>query len=463
MLFTADDPSAPIPAGYTLVNLDEEPFRFYKEPHPRLTLYEGDAAVNDFSDLSYAEAFEALFQKVSREYPFSAEKEIDWQALHSEYADRMALVGNDEQFYRALKDFTMEFPDEHVGISFNDVAGKLFFEEYGGSFGMILTELSDSRVLATAVLPGLPAADAGVRVGAEILAWGGLPIGEAIAAVEPFFGPYSTAHSLRLGQLVFLTRLPPGESVAVTFKNPGEAQPTTVEMQAEAEYDSLIQAIPSFLADELALPIEACIVDGLGYIKINTFSDDFNLMAQLWDRYMKQLIELEVAGLILDLRVNGGGNSGLARDFAGYFYEEETVLMKRSYYNERTGQFEYQQYLARVLPAPVLYEGPVAVLVSPYCVSACEGFTYSLSLLDNVTIVGHAPSAGAYGEVGRGQYDLPSDLSMQFPTGRTESPEGELLIEGVGIVPDLLVPISAQSALGQLDAVLEAAIAALTD
>ncbi len=463
MLFTADDPSAPIPAGYTLVNLDEEPFRFYKEPHPRLTLYEGDSAVNDFSDLSYAEAFEALFQKVSREYPFSVEKKIDWQALHSEYAERMALVGNDEQFFLALKDFSMEFPDEHVGISFNDVAGNLFFEEYGGSFGMILTELSDGRVLATAVLPGLPAAEAGLRVGAEILAWGGVPIDQAIAAVEPFFGPYSTEHAKRLGQLIFLTRLPPDEAVAVTFENPGETQPTTVEMQAEAEYESLIQAIPSFSADELALPIEAQLVAGLGYIKINTFSDDLNLMAQLWDRHLTTLIDLGVPGLILDLRVNGGGNSGLARDFAGYFYEEETALMKRSYYNDLTGQFEYQEYLSRVLPAPLIYEGPVAVLVSPYCVSACEGFAYSLSLLDNVTIVGHAPSAGAYGEVGRGQYDLPADVSMQFPTGRTETPEGELLIEGVGILPDILVPVTAESALGQVDAVLEAAIAALTE
>jgi C-terminal processing protease CtpA/Prc len=68
-----------------------------------------------------------------------------------------------------------------------------------------------------------------------------------------------------------------------------------------------------------------------------------------------------------------------------------------------------------------------------------------------------------YGEVGRGQYDLPGDISLQFPTGRPETLDGELLIEGVGIVPDILVPVTEESALGLTDAVLDAAIDALLD
>jgi len=77
--------------------------------------------------------------------------------------------------------------------------------------------------------------------------------------------------------------------------------------------------------------------------------------------------------------------------------------------------------------------------------------------------VGHSPSAGAYGEVGRGQYDLPAGLSMQFPTGRSETPGGDLLIEGVGVLPDILVPVTLESVLGQVDAVLQAAIEALLE
>jgi C-terminal processing protease CtpA/Prc len=465
LLFTADDPTAPIPAGYTLVDLDAQPFAFYKETRPTLSLYEGDLSVNDFSDMDYGEAFDALYEKVSREYPFTEDKNIDWQALYDRYAPQMADANNDEEFFWALKEFSLEIPDGHVGVGFNDLVSELFFENYGGSFGMILAEIEAPYVLVTSVLPDSPAAEVGIQEGAEIWEWDGQPIDEAIAAVEPFFGPYSTAHHKRFEQLVFLTRVAVGEIVEVTFKNPGDDEVTLAEMRAEVEYDSLFQWIPGFTEDELALPIEAHILDesGLGYIKIRTFSDDYNLMAQLWDRYIRELIEWEVPGIIIDIRVNGGGSSGLARDFAGYFFDEEVVLMQRSYYNNLTNQFEYQDFPSRVMPGPIYFDGPIAVLVSPYCVSACEGFAYSLTQRDNVIVVGHSPSAGAYGEVGRGQYDLPAELSMQFPTGRSETLEGDLVIEGVGVVPDVLVPVTEESVLGSTDAVLQAAIEALLE
>ncbi len=103
------------------------------------------------------------------------------------------------------------------------------------------------------------------------------------------------------------------------------------------------------------------------------------------------------------------------------------------------------------------------MLVSTDCVSACEGFAFALTHEDRSIIVGHTPSAGAYGEVGQGQYDLPEGFSMQFPTGRSETPDGQLVIEGVGIVPDILVPVTEDSVLGAQDDVLDAAIQALLD
>jgi C-terminal processing protease CtpA/Prc len=82
---------------------------------------------------------------------------------------------------------------------------------------------------------------------------------------------------------------------------------------------------------------------------------------------------------------------------------------------------------------------------------------------DRSIIVGNYPTAGAFGEVGRGQYDLPDDISMQFPTGRPETPDGQLLIEGVGVIPDITVPVTEESVLGGSDTVLEAAVQAILD
>ncbi len=460
LLFTSDDPTAPIPAGYNIVDLNVQPFRVYKEAEPKITLIEGEVAVNDYSQMKYSEAFEALFQKVSSEYPFTVEKGIDWQALYDEFAPRIARARNQDDFYRALRDFAYAIPDAHVGISFN---ANVFFQEQGGSFGLVLAELSDGRVIVTQVLKGYPAEQEGIQVGAEIIQWNGKPIREAINEVTPYLGPYSTEHHKRLQQVIFLTRVPPYTTITITYKNPGTTQAKTATLTAEVDYDSLFAALPEFSLDELSPPIEAKVLDdsGLGYIRITTFSDDYNLLASLWNRYIQNAIDNKIPGLIIDVRINFGGSGALATDFAGYFFDEEMTISRSAYYNETTGKFEYEGLPTRIKPAPLYYEGPIAVLVSPYCISACEGYVYALTQGQRAIVVGHYPTAGAYGEVGRGQYDLPGDISMQFPTGRPETMDGKLLIEGQGIPLDITVPVTEDSALGRVDAVLEAAVQAL--
>lgn len=457
LLFTSDDPTGPIPAGYNIVNLDQEPFLFQKEAEPQIDLNEGEVAVNDYSNLSYLEAFQRLYEKVSREYPFTEDKGFDWDGLYERVLPSIERVNNDLDFYRAMRNFTFAIPDGHVGINFDS---QVFFEERGGSFGLILAELSDQRIIVTNVLPDTPAQKAGIQPGAEIISWDDKPASQALDDVVPYFGPYSTAQARRLGQLVFLTRYPPDTRVPITYRNPRDQSDHEVTLVAEVEYDSLFASIPSFSLDELTLPVEAEILDPsrLGYIRLHTFSDDYNLMARLWERHIRTMIDEEIAGIILDMRSNSGGNSGLARDFACYFFDRELDVYKRLYYNENSSKFEYSEPPMQIKPGPLFYEGEIAVLIGPDCVSACEGFVYLLSQNDKVTLIGNFPTAGAFGEVGRGQYKIPGGYSMQFPTGRSETMQGELLIEGVGMEPDIVVPVTIESALGQNDTVLQAAI-----
>jgi len=467
LLFTADDPTDSVPAGYSLVDLDEAPFRVYREPEPEIELLEGVGAVTDLSGEDYSAAFEALFEKASLEYPFTEDKSVDWEALHATYAPLFADAASFEDYYRALKAFTLAIPDGHIGVSFDP---DVFFADLGGSLGMVLAELDDGRVIVqsrfeqTSDGETTPAAEAGILPGAEILEWDGRPVSQALDSVEPFIGPHSTAHGKRAMQLVFLTRAPVGTTMAVRFRNPDGA-PQTADLTTIVDYDTLFAAFPDFSYDELALPVEGSVLDdsGLGYIRITTFSDDYNLMARLWEYHINQMIEAEVPGLIVDVRNNGGGNGSLATDFAGYFFDESIVLSQRLYYNETTGTFEPVGVPTRLEPGPLLFDGPVAVLVGVNCASACEGFADAMSQGGRAIVVGHTPSAGMYGEVGRGQYEMPGDLSLQFPTGRPETPDGELLIEGIGVVPGLQVPVTYESVMGTRDTVLEAAVAALLE
>lgn len=460
-LFTGDDPTAPIPAGYNIVDLNDTPFRFYKEAQPQIDLIEGAGSVNDYASESYSQAFQDLLNKAGPEYPFTKEKGVNWQQIEANLGPRAADAKTPADFYRVLRDLTRLIPDGHVGVTLNQ---QVFAADYGGGFGLVLAELSDGRIIATHVLPGSPADNAGIQPGAIISQWDGQPTGQAIAQVEPGFGPYSTDHARRQNQVVFLTRVPPGTNVEVAYQNPG-GSPANANLQAVMEYDSLFKSIPAFSEDELALPVASKTLpgSGLGYIRISTFSDDTNLMARLWERAIQSAIDSKVPGLILDLRSNGGGSMGLAMDFAGYFFDKEALLYQNQYFNANTQEFENTPYPTRVEPAPQQYTGPVVVLISADCVSACEGFSYAMQHDGRAIIIGHTPTAGAYGEVGQGQYKLPDDLNMQFPTGRSITPTGDLVIEGVGVTPDIRVPVTAESAMGEVDAVLQQAIETLLE
>ena len=200
------------------MNLDQEPFEIYKQDHLQLELVEGVGAVKDYSAMGYGDAFDALFERVSVEYPFTVEKNIDWDALYAEFGPRAADARDDYEFSRVIRDFMLAFPDGHVGGAFN---ADLFYEECGGGFGLALAELSDGRVIVTNVLPGTPGAQAGIQVGAEIISWDDQPVSQAIDEVVPYFGVGSTEYTKRAEQIVYLTRVPPDTKISVEYQNPG--------------------------------------------------------------------------------------------------------------------------------------------------------------------------------------------------------------------------------------------------
>ena len=154
-------------------------------------------------------------------------------------------------------------------------------------------------------------------------------------------------------------------------------------------------------------------------MQVNDLATDSNLIVRLWERAINIFDQYQVPGVIVDLRVNGGGSGLLADALPGYFIDEEVPLYQGYYYSDATGQFEPRGDVETIVPAPYTYDGPVAVLVGPACSSACEGFAYNLQVTGRATVVGQYPSGGLYGEVGAGQYLLPENIALQAPTGRS--------------------------------------------
>lgn len=453
LLFTEDDPAEAIPAGYTLIDLDSEPFELIRETHPTLTLYEGDIAVNDYSDMGWAEAFQALHNKVSREYPFNDIKDIDWDALFEEFIPRFEdaeIAGDQTAYYLALRDYSWSIPDGHVGIGFGDIGNEMFSEDTAGGYGFAITGLNDGRIIANIVLEKGPAVDAGMEWGAEILEWNGTPINEAIAAITPWSMPFSSEHSLLVQQYRYLLRAPLGTEAEVTFQNPEAAEPTTATLTATTERETFNATSIFEGYDWNGLPVQYEILDsGYGYIKIASLSEDIGLIIRLWEYALQVMINNEVPAIIIDMRQNSGG-SPLGSFFASYFVEERIDLSRSYYYSEKSGEFETYGPPDYVEPDDdIYYDGQLGVLVGPACMSACEDVSWVLSQLEQTRVFGYYPSDGIYGEVARGQYALPGDYGFQAPTGMTKDMDGNIIIEGTGVVPDVHIPITEETMLAE--------------
>jgi C-terminal processing protease CtpA/Prc len=393
------------------------------------------------------------------EYAFNGipGKAPDWDSLYAELAPRVAEAerqADRRAFFDALFDFAHAFRDGHVGVS-SPLYGALFRERASGGYGFAIRELDDGRALVVFVTRNSPAARAGMQVGAELLAFNGTPVKEAIAAVEPLGGPFSTDFALRYQQARYLLRAPVGTSAQVTFANPRSA-PQTVTLRAVEERDSFLATSIYEERNPAALPVEfEQRPSGVGYIRINANYDDLNLLIRLFERALKTFDDLDVPGIIIDMRQNNGG---APLGLAGFLTDQEIIIGQDEYYSERTGRFEPEGPVDKILPNQNQYRfDKIALLVGQACFSACEYESYGFSRVPGVIVVGETPTAGVYAEVARGQYVLPDGIFLQVPTGRTLLPDGTPLLEGVGVVPTIRVPVTAETVLSDRDVVLERA------
>jgi C-terminal processing protease CtpA/Prc len=468
LLFTADDPVGAIPVGYTIVDLDQDPFTFLQEAEPELRLYEPtDIAVKDLSGLSYTDAFDQMLEVVQTEYAFAdvAGKAPVWSALRADLRPRVEQAeGNRDAnaFYLALRDFTWAFRDGHVSLDGGEYGAADFQNAVSGGYGLAVRELDDGRVMATFALEDGPAALAGLQVGAEITGFNGLPISTAIGAAQSY-SIQSSEFASRYQQARYLLRAQPGDQAQIEFVDlDGETREVTLTAVPERESFSRTSLYFGVEADPL-LPVEAEIIPqgnaGVGYVRINSNYDDLNLVIRLFERALKKFQENSVAGIVIDMRYNSGG---APLGLAGFLTNQEIPLGQLEYYSTATGKFEQDGLREVVRPNENQYQfDRVALLVGPACFSACEIESYGFSQVPNAIVVGQYPTAGVEAETARGQFQLPEGFTLTVPTGRFTLPDGSIFLEGQGVPPTLRVPVDAATVQATDDVVLRAALQAV--
>jgi C-terminal processing protease CtpA/Prc len=465
-LFSNDDPLINLAAGWSVIDMDQTPFTVDRSEKPRIDLIEPpNSAMDDFSKLSYTDAFDKMVDKYTRQYAWTDLKKIDWAAKAKEFRPRFeqAQVNNDKHAYAlALRDFLWSIPDSHIGFD-SSMLQNDFQTANAGGLGFAIRETDDGKIIASFILQGGPADKAGMKWGAEIISLDGKPTGDVVAANVPWSSPFSNPIIKRLQQLRYALRFPLSKGqVEVQFQNPG-ASAQTASLPVVAETDSFKAGSFQEGTSPTALPVEFKVLpSGYGYIKITSFLDNDVLSIQVWERAIRYFIDNHIPGVILDMRVNSGGSGWLADQMAAYFFNKETVVGNVAYYNKGSGSFYMDpgdQTSMIPPPADLQYNGPVEVLVGPACASACEFFSYDMTIDNRAAVVGQYPSEGAGGSVE--DFLMPENIMVQITIGRAVDAQGNIHLEGKGVVPTVKVPVTAEILQKQAngeDVVLEYAV-----
>ncbi len=468
MLFTEDDPLVIVPQGWTVVNMDDEIFTFDRSREVEIDLIEGEGSEADnFSDMDYPDAFSAMVEKLGNEYAFSEYYNIDWEALYQEYAPIIdtAFDNNDpDLFSLTLQDFLWQIPDGHVNMSLTIATFEEFAYNTDGGLGIAIRQLDDGSVIVTYLTEDSPASNAGIELQAEILEINGVPIVEAIQNTQPYSAPYSTEHVRNLQKMRYVTRYPLGAEVEITYRNPNSIRQQTSILIATNEIESFKYS--SFTVDSTGyeLPVEYEVIGDFLRVEITSFSDDSRLSIQLWERMLQQAIADDIPAIIIDMRSNGGGSGFLADQMAAYFFQEPLELGNAGSYDEGLDDFFFDPQTRDLFilpPEELRYDGEVVVLVGPNCASACEFFSYDMTVADRATIIGQYPSAGLGGGVQ--QFFMPDNISIQITISRAVDNDGNIHLEGIGVIPDIRVPVTLETLFANGDVILDTAVLYLNE
>jgi retinol-binding protein 3 len=143
----------------------------------------------------------------------------------------------------------------------------------------------------------------------------------------------------------------------------------------------------------------------------------------------------ETQALIVDLRENTGGFSGLANFILSYFFDNKPVHFF-DFTFRKENRLE-QAWSSFYIPGKRYLNKPVYVLTSAQTFSAGEAFAYILQANKRASVIGAQTGGGAnIGDLIR----LSDHFVMNIPVGRGISPITNTNWEGVGVKPDVDVP-----------------------
>jgi carboxyl-terminal processing protease len=191
----------------------------------------------------------------------------------------------------------------------------------------------------------------------------------------------------------------------------------------------------------------------LGYVWIGSFGGSG------WTDEIDGVLESfgSAAGIVVDIRNNGGGSSNTAEAIAARFVDGERTF---SYHRWRNGPShgDLTDYIERRIgPQGRRFSGRIVVLTNRRVVSAAEDFVLAMRSQPGVRFVGDTTAGGLGNPMVR---ELPNGWVYRLPQWLQYGPAKEVY-EGVGIAPHEVIRATASDSVAGRDVQLDRALAVL--
>jgi len=183
----------------------------------------------------------------------------------------------------------------------------------------------------------------------------------------------------------------------------------------------------------------------IGYVSFNMFLDPARLM-NLFGEAVSSCMQCD--GFIIDVRGNPGGLGAMAMGMAGWFIDRPDQRLGTLYMRDTTLKFI-------VNPRAKTFAGPLAILVDGASASTSEILAEGLKDLGRARVFGTRTAGAALVSMFE---KLPNGDGFQYAVANYIS-EGGQPLEGLGVTPDVVTPLTRQALLEGKDPALDAAIA----
>ena len=345
-----------------------------------------------------------------------------WDLVHAEFVDQplddaRLMQGAITGLMAALGDQHSSYiPPEQYTLINADQSGQ--FE----GIGAYVEGVEGVGLRIVSPFPGSPAEQAGLLPGDVIVAVDGVDV-----------------TGLNETEAVNLVRGPAGSTVTLSI------QRTTADGTAEARDFAVVRATITVAS------VEGKLLDNnVAYVKINDFGE--RTSQELKDT-LRQLLEDNPAGLVLDLRGNPGGFLDTAIEVTSQFLPRGTLVMRERFGDGREVLYDAQG-------GGLATEIPLVVLIDKGSASASEIVAGAIQDHARGTLVGE--TSYGKGSVQNWHVLRGDNGAVRVTIARWYTPDGRTIHE-LGITPDVSVPLTEEDHAAGNDPQLDAAVQRLLD